>query len=1349
VPQGKWDIADYILGPVMAVLDIPNLCGRWADSQASNKFRAQHPQGESWLGCGAPPWSSPTFDLKLPHFVALVCSWLGCGGEPGGLIAESLCYPKRLRACGFWVELRSELHERLVAGFFFSLTYCLLYVLIVRQDLMQGCSSASNFTECALEAVRNCAALLALLCYLPAMVICLVHIRRIDAVIDILSTIRRLEDINRVVATFDARTRTEEQRKVLLEAVDSRVIRRIDLVDRFRSHVTRRDVPVEQVAEATQSLERCLQDAADALGPAAEWLDLPPETRESLTLEFCQKADGLWRELDDAAPPEPALPDAPEIALRVFEKAARPHVAFYDDVQVEKSRAPLRRALRCVRRCRKRAPAQLPAELLHAKGGVSYVLVFPAVHWLRMSAPAQQQEDGEAALSATVDSLPSASDGEGGGEHGERKELLTPRRAQEIVAGVCPHPAVLEKLGGNGAAYLLRAYRNLLPPSGQRHIQLKWLQQHTLELMLLYLRYCGCKLQVARSTDGDRLLVTVRLREEVAKCHASDLGYVLRMSPHLATLLGAFGAGGGGDAGQPPSGGLGGDAGAVYHPYSGHLEQSFKDRFGPGRLDLLVKSTLAAASQDEEEKITVLEPGDSEGESDLDSNATAPITDHRLPFPALALVVTGHGGGGARPGGRRAAADGFYKARRDNGDPWPEDWRRAGPPLGEVPDYYLVPPPGEEGSQAVIRFEEHTKLWTHRGNDGEVLAVCAGPARGVRSEVPVSGWQHPDSAVEKKDVPVASYFFEAGPYHPYFGATEEGSIFRGVDRVRLINSILREVFDLEIMEKHGLLLNHFMPHQPKSVVFFMEQWANWRHVWHLEQPLEHIRNYFGEKAAFDHAFLGFLTGASLPLGLMSVLCSVMPEWLYPRSVFAVFAIAWASAFQVLWSRRERWLCMEWGMDTMAVSREGAASCAPIAEYSAVSPKRVHSLKNATSPRTLQRLSCAAAPILILILSLTMQGIYGELYKWLLAEGVSQTSRIIAVLMTAQILLFDAMCTTVAQYFTKIEDHTESCEFNDTLIWRMFIFKAIVGYVPFALGGLVLPLTGQRSAECYARLGAELEIVVALRLLVSLLRGTRPAVVRRAKFAFEGLLHSGYEGIDDSSQSPRNLEEQAQMPPYSDIENICEQLEMLIQLGYILCCGLLSPKLGVAFLGVNLLRIRVWARSLLRGIRRPFPEGATGRTVWNRVLCAIIWLSVVSTSALLTIVNSDPSVYGSEGAVIAGKYFLRAYVVTGDDSNPDFVRLLLVLVTMKYTLGLLQAFVRSLFPEERASTVSAQMSRKWLLSQLRDVVSVKEDMCEQQEAKDLAPETIIRDWIAGARPLGADDNDFELRGPDQA
>uniref|UniRef100_A0A3Q4HUU4 Anoctamin n=1 Tax=Neolamprologus brichardi TaxID=32507 RepID=A0A3Q4HUU4_NEOBR len=55
-------------------------------------------------------------------------------------------------------------------------------------------------------------------------------------------------------------------------------------------------------------------------------------------------------------------------------------------------------------------------------------------------------------------------------------------------------------------------------------------------------------------------------------------------------------------------------------------------------------------------------------------------------------------------------------------------------------------------------------------------------------------------------------------------------------------------------------------------------WAQWS-CWRRYQPLDHIREYFGEKIALYFAWLGFYTGWLLPASVVGTVIFLIGFWL--------------------------------------------------------------------------------------------------------------------------------------------------------------------------------------------------------------------------------------------------------------------------------------------------------------------------------------------------------------------------------------------------------------------------------------------------------------------------------------
>jgi hypothetical protein len=98
---------------------------------------------------------------------------------------------------------------------------------------------------------------------------------------------------------------------------------------------------------------------------------------------------------------------------------------------------------------------------------------------------------------------------------------------------------------------------------------------------------------------------------------------------------------------------------------------------------------------------------------------------------------------------------------------------------------------------------------------------------------------------------------EEGPQHA-------GSVFRQTDRLKLIVSIVEAPVKLggaglaitDVKAEKGSFLKAFFPlHDEASREHLLKKWMNWRNI--VAQPIEQVRDYFGEDVALYFQFLQY------------------------------------------------------------------------------------------------------------------------------------------------------------------------------------------------------------------------------------------------------------------------------------------------------------------------------------------------------------------------------------------------------------------------------------------------------------------------------------------------------------
>uniref|UniRef100_A0A7N8Y7Q8 Anoctamin n=1 Tax=Mastacembelus armatus TaxID=205130 RepID=A0A7N8Y7Q8_9TELE len=278
-------------------------------------------------------------------------------------------------------------------------------------------------------------------------------------------------------------------------------------------------------------------------------------------------------------------------------------------------------------------------------------------------------------------------------------------------------------------------------------------------------------------------------------------------------------------------------------------------------------------------------------------------------------------------------------------------------------------------------------------------------------------------------------------------------------------------------------------------------WAKWS-CWRRYQPLDHIREYFGEKIALYFAWLGFYTGWLLPASfvgtviflfgfwlvatdvpakelcdsgnnfIMCPICNICSYWNYSSicvtykagllfdnggTVFlSVFMSLWAVTFLEYWKRTcsalsHRWDCSEFEER-------------PRPEFTAMAPMTTRNpVTGAEEPyfpenKRFKRIltGCMAIIIMIAVVLMFLIGII--LYRTILSIIISKAENSLlifsagriasitgSVLNLLVILMLSRVYITLAQVLTSWEMHRTQTKYEDMFTLKVFIFQFVNFY----------------------------------------------------------------------------------------------------------------------------------------------------------------------------------------------------------------------------------------------------------------------------------------------------------------
>ncbi|XP_049779598.1 anoctamin-7-like isoform X7 [Schistocerca gregaria] len=293
------------------------------------------------------------------------------------------------------------------------------------------------------------------------------------------------------------------------------------------------------------------------------------------------------------------------------------------------------------------------------------------------------------------------------------------------------------------------------------------------------------------------------------------------------------------------------------------------------------------------------------------------------------------------------------------------------------------------------------------------------------------------------------------------------------------------------------------PLNPRQVLY--EYWARWG-KWYKYQPLDHIREYFGEKIAIYFAWLGFYTGWLLPAAVVGLLvfmygvctmhsnrlakevCSSQGQFKmcplcdveigcnywdlsdvcgyaqfaylfdHPGTVFyAIFVSFWAVTFLEYWKRKSASLAHHW--DCMGFQEEEER---PRPEFAARAPflerNPVTGVREPSFPSSLRHKRIAAGiGIIFLMMSLVIIFIIAIIiYRVLVSIPLFQNATLRsqaqaianltgAVVNLILIMVMSRVYEKLAYRLTTWEMHRTQTEFDDNLTFKVFIFQFVNFY----------------------------------------------------------------------------------------------------------------------------------------------------------------------------------------------------------------------------------------------------------------------------------------------------------------
>lgn len=437
----------------------------------------------------------------------------------------------------------------------------------------------------------------------------------------------------------------------------------------------------------------------------------------------------------------------------------------------------------------------------------------------------------------------------------------------------------------------------------------------------------------------------------------------------------------------------------------------------------------------------------------------------------------------------------------------------------------------------------------------------------------------------------------------------------------------------------------------------------WVYDWTGRQPVEDIREYFGEKVALYFVWLGFYTSMlwipAICGGFLTI--SQLISYHYTGSMdnpwvplYCCFMSVWSIVLSVGWKRLEKSYQYEWDTlefeDTEEERKEFIQSehtTARLIPYKGSYERVVDPLWRKLA------LSISVAVVLgfIFVVILVVASIASMRFRMLralepkglawLAKGVGGVSQAISI------MVFNRIYQEVLTRLTDNENWKTETQYEDAAIAKEFSFKIVNAYFACFFVAFVqnnVKVFGEDMHcpmwNCMSELTMTLATIFVVQLTVQQamevgqpyikqlwkdLKTNREKGIRRASaMAFsdsqKNLMEQGLTEAPNSSRPGQMSEEEAQalMPDYPGV--IDDYAEMIIQLGYVNLFAAAFPLTATLALINNLAEIRIDAYKLLMLTKRPPYKCAQDIGMWQSMMEVLSTCSILTNCALVGFVS---------------------------------------------------------------------------------------------------------------------------------
>lgn len=483
-----------------------------------------------------------------------------------------------------------------------------------------------------------------------------------------------------------------------------------------------------------------------------------------------------------------------------------------------------------------------------------------------------------------------------------------------------------------------------------------------------------------------------------------------------------------------------------------------------------------------------------------------------------------------------------------------------------------------------------------------------------------------------------SYMFSNAPFlkHP----------FSPTIRTKLILSIIQSSgeqgchLNVRKLIAEGSMLAVFPLHDDRIRKQLQKNWFGWSvHPW--RQPIDDIKDYFGEKIALYFEFMGHYTTWLLALGLLGVLVSItiFAEAGYYHSfargldlgyfipVFCLFVSFWAQFMLEYWKRKEATKSQEWGMGEFEETETTRAEYFGEVQNSVVNGKKEKYFSSEERTKRVLYSGGIITCMILLVIACVSLIFYLQVEFSISNNNFLRDygNILVSVFSSIQIAVLGNYYNDLAVRLTDQENHKTDTDYDDALIAKLYGFSFINSYASLFYLAFIKSSVQSCTNGCFADLSLQLTIIFVTKIFVDKIQRILQNVVltKYEEHKFNKELAA------ENKKDTRSASEKEFLLENSDPQmGVLEDFnEMATQFGYVTLFVGACPLAPILAYASNWLEIRSDGYRLLFLSRRALPLGVEDIGTWQAIFQLTAFVAVTTNAGLvcfaMKVLNVDP------------------------------------------------------------------------------------------------------------------------------